>query len=717
MGQGNGTFGAPDLYDVTGWAWQVAVGEFNEDGRQDLAYVGNHGLHGAIRLGNGDGTFGPEILFGVGGDAHSVAVADFDGDGRDDLAHAPTGVVDVLLGNGDGTFASAGSFAAGDGPRWLAAGDFDNDDAVDLAVTNDESQDLSLLLGNGDGTFAPEQRHGVLAGGSDPYYSFVSAADLDRDGLQDLVVGNGGQLETVPVAVLFGTGGGAFAPAVIGDVHRPRPLAFAVADFDGDGAHDVARPGGAQDDMVWLLGKGDGTFATSPAPDGVGDDPTDVLAGDVNGDGRLDLVVGNGSSGDISTLLADGAATFAPEVRSCALALLAPCPWTQDLALALGDLTGDAHPDLIAANYGPDSLSLLEGNGTGAFAFVSEPIQAPGASPSAVALGDLNGDELLDVIATTWGTARLWVLLADGSGGFVHGPQTIIGEHAEELATGHFDGDAFLDVAVLFDDEVPILLGTGDGSFVSGAPLPGTLGGNYNLGDVAAGELNGDGHEDLVVAQPGGDAAGVFLGNGDGTFIPASTVSVVAPFGPWSILIEDLDGDERADPALTVGNSVSIHVGNGDGTFGPGQGHMGGFPDAVAGDFDLDGRLDLVSRPEPLDALMVLLNQLGPTRLRFLADDTTFEWPATLGAQTYDVYRGEMAVLLDEDHNGLPDAGYGVCLTELDDDARNTHFVDPELPEVEGGFFYLTSPVGAPDGGGLGTTSAGLARVPQVPCP
>ena len=91
---------------------------------------------------------------------------------------------------------------------------------------------------------------------------------------------------------------------------------------------------------------------------------------------------------------------------------------------------------------------------------------------------------------------------------------------------------------------------------------------------------------------------------------------------------------------------------------------------------------------------------------------------SVVGALSYDLYRGDTVDLVDADGDGLPDPGYGSCLSALDDDTRDTYFVDADLPQPAGsGFFYLMSVIDAQGDGGLGTTSAGLARLPQVPCP
>ena len=181
----------------------------------------------------------PSACYATGEFPEAVAVGDFNGDGKPDLAVANglDATVGIFLNKGDGTFRDMVAYPVGKGPMWLAVGDFDGDGKPDLAVADfygeDEHGRLSLLRGKGDGTFEPELK---LAAGPAPVA--VVSADFDGDGRPDLAVAESGQGVGKTVTVLRGLGGMKFAAPV--EVGVPQsPNALAVGDMDGDGKPDL----------------------------------------------------------------------------------------------------------------------------------------------------------------------------------------------------------------------------------------------------------------------------------------------------------------------------------------------------------------------------------------------------------------------------------------------------------------------------------------------
>jgi hypothetical protein len=334
LGRGDGTFapmsntGFPAGKSIS----SIVVGDFNRDGRLDLAVANNLALGTvSVLLGNGNGTFQPPVAYYIGGNPQKLAVADVNHDGVPDIVAAdaspwtinPLSLMPssfgaaVLLGNGDGTFQTVSKIPTLGAVRALAVGDFNRDGNQDVAMTvfppvaiaiYPPPSSVQTALGVGDGTFnlgPPTTLLGTVTS--------LAAADLNRDGKIDLAV----TLANLPlpiatagvssfsngVGVMLGKGDGSFAlPAV-----QRSALALsdvAVADFDLDGKLDVAS--GGYNPMILspvrigslavYPGNGDGTLGTPffaasvPAP-------VTLAVGQFNRDALPDIAITQGYGG------------------------------------------------------------------------------------------------------------------------------------------------------------------------------------------------------------------------------------------------------------------------------------------------------------------------------------------------------------------------------------------------------------------------------------
>jgi len=210
LGNGDGTFQPRVDHDVGQDPNWVMVGDFNRDGKLDLAVVDGQGNAYTsavlILLGNGDGTFQSPVSYPLNTNAASGATADFNGDGKLDIAVVDNiGLVSILLGNGDGTFQARTDYSVGSLP-WgsLAIGDFNEDGHLDIAVANSGSNSVSVLLGNGDGSFQPQ-----IPASTGSFPQGVVAGDFNRDGRLDLAVAD---LDDNTVSVLLQDGDVSLSP-------------------------------------------------------------------------------------------------------------------------------------------------------------------------------------------------------------------------------------------------------------------------------------------------------------------------------------------------------------------------------------------------------------------------------------------------------------------------------------------------------------------------
>jgi hypothetical protein len=459
------------------------------------------------------------------------------------------------------------------------------------------SLDLQSLTANL-GTAVVGNESGTLAAGDQDLYQFVSAAagsinvtltpGSDVVGDLSVQVLDPTQTDTSgnPTVLATGQPSGAGQPeSVTVSVTQNQLLLLKVSGVSGaTGSFTLAFTN------LDLFSAGLGTSLAFPAGDG----PSQVAIADVNHDGKPDLIVSDALDNTVSVLLGNGDGTFqAPRQYSIgamntqdAATSFSELP-TYKRGLAVADLNGNGNLDIVVTNPTSGDISVLMGRGDGTFA-PQERFDA-GPAPNAIVIGDFNGDGIPDlaVLSASAGYSTLAILMGRGDGTFLPA-QLIITPvfnslSYDNLQAADLTGNGKLDLLVTggADQMTYVYLGNGDGTF---RPASSFVGGGP---DLAVADLNGDGIPDVVNANISNSTISYVLGNGDGTFGSATS-----------------DNSGEAPLAVAVAD-VGSQITNPDGStqLGPPDGH----PDLIVADSglsqtDFSGPAEIVVLPSIFDS-------------------------------------------------------------------------------------------------------------------
>jgi cysteine-rich repeat protein len=549
-------------------ATPAALGDFDGNGTTDVAFVSKSARNGALTLLNnvGGGFFvtTPIPLPATVKVTGSILAADFDRNGLPDVAAGIKGGWAVLFNDGSGP----NRVAAVSLPKSykklsrLVAADFNEDGWLDLVTNYGAKVPTLFFRGSATGAFVGGDAIGAAGALSDPF-----AVDLDQDDNQDVVscsAANG-----LSCRVLYGNGAGQFGAAALPSstaVGR-EPRAAAAGDLDQDGFADVVGISRVDDVAVVLFG---GTPAqNSRLVLATGSRPSDVEILDLNNDGHLDFIVANEATRDLSIFLNQTNRQFLPLARINLPAI--PNSSLGLIALASGDIDNNGTVDLAVVQAGGQAggtvTPLINVNGAGLAVSGSVPV---GNLAWGIALGKLNGDDVLDIVTANRNDNTFSVLLSQANGTYTRSDVNSGGIRATDVAVADLDNDGFGDVIVtneMIDAQtsnygnVVTFLNDGNGGFPDGGSKH--VRGREIPRAICAGDFDNDGQSDVAVASLGSNDIMVLFGAGNGTWRADERLFPVGD-GALSVSCREADGDNRTDIAFgrRSGSEVGVILTN-----------------------------------------------------------------------------------------------------------------------------------------------------------
>lgn len=567
-GLGDGEFSPPTSTPAPGPVNQLLLGDLNGDGRGDIVLTDSMLW---TLLTDERGNIGAAVAGPIGQPNQAASLGDIDGDGDLDIfgtlqsecvSGAESHCAQLLVNDGSGSFAAPEAFLVGRDPRVIRAGHFDGDAFPDLLCFQDSqsfggnsTKWIAVVRGGPDGHLQTPETINIAVDAS-----CVAAGDLDEDG--DLDVVSGGLGASARVYLNDGAGNlGSPTTVAMGSGADLRDML--LVDLNNDGILDLAvtrdpyspsSPLGA----AVRLGIGGGQFGAAQVVD-CGGDGRGLAAGDLDGDGDVDLAISKGAPSGIALLINDGQGGFSLLTQILINAQVGD--------VAIVDLDGNAHPELLVASY--SSPELLRFDDVGA---VTEPtaqvISLPGSGGECfLTPGDVDGDGDIDIVAMrcdqSQGTlCTLTSFLNDGNGVLVASPpSTIAARGGSSLRLADVTGDGRLDAVTshAFMSGFGLLVGRGDGTF----DAVGTFGG-WGARRTELGDIDADGDLDAIVAGSRLQIARSSVSEMqpadltcDGVVDGTDLGEMLSLWGACPGCSADLDGDGQvgaSDLALLIGN-------------------------------------------------------------------------------------------------------------------------------------------------------------------
>lgn len=643
-GNGDGTFQNYIIVADAGGD-EIEVADMNNDGHLDIVRLDANSGEVRVNLGNGDGTFntGLTVMSGTSDNINAeITLGHFDNNGFLDIAvNDPNDNAVHLIGNINGSlYIVAADIPMPGSPSNVKAGDLNNDGYDDIVVAFEGLNSVSFYINNSGSSYTAQSYTVANVGVAD--YSDIEIFDIDNDNDMDVAVNSAAVLE-----VFSNDGGGTSFTNLPDYFVGTVGYGTITGDWNGDNLLDIAlanRSGG----VVNIRINTGGTFTQTSSYVSTNANPNELCKGDFNNDGYLDIVTANDNEGNITFLNGLGDGRFGSQALLTGLL---------GNGVGSGDLDGDGDIDVVGMSSGQSQLSISLNNGDGTFAdaqfipigfgcqnvvvedltgegnldLISHSIngfviwsgngdgtfqlyaQIPSSSVGSggdrtIALGDFNGDGLMDMAGTFASQDELSICYADAIGEYSSSTVITTGSYPRYITTGNINNDQYDDIVISCNsaNTAEVYFGT---ATVPGAPAALSTGNSPE--GVSILDANNDGWNDVAIVSPNSNDYVVYMNN-NGTLDSFNTGNIPANVGAAGMTNADVNGDGNADLiiAFYLTDNVGILFGNGNGLFEPAI-TFGADKHptlVITNDFNDDGEMDIATINTGTNNISVILN-------------------------------------------------------------------------------------------------------------
>jgi hypothetical protein len=600
----------PDRYPTS-----AVLEDFDNDGDLDVAvtkFPFNIGF--TLLLNDGNGAYHSKYNFHSQQPSLGIASADFNNDGLKDIALTNTGgnyegnSISVFLNLGSGIFSSQINYNVGLGPVGITTADFNSDGYTDIAVSNygylGQGNTISLLLNNGNAAFDQQL---IFQTGNGPFD--IKAAKINSDTLIDLVVANNSQ----KLNVHFNNGGNNFSTRIeysvfsiwANDYYPNIELSDLDNDFDFDILYSSVRTwDGSRGLIAYFRNDGSGNFAVPQQIqlENFTSGAVNIKAADINSDGWKDLVTAELSAGfyGFQVILNNGSGGF---LQAKGYTAGYNC-WE----VLVGDVDGDQISDVITTDNSSVQITVHKNLGNGTF-FIPQ-LYLANPNSAFIDAADIDNDGDLDLVTSASGStavgSQVAILRNNGNGSFTSRQIYPIRSGGVGAKLKDINGDGFVDIICATSRLSPpydfhFALNSGNGSF---GTMQTVSIGSCGWNDLTAIDIDNDNDLDVLLTEwlgcpsipQSGQRIFILKNNGNGTF--ASPYFIVADGTVSSIDYGDFNSDGNVDLVVGQPYGIGIFPGNGDGTFQTQSYYStdGKHPDdIIVNDFNNDNYLDIAA--------------------------------------------------------------------------------------------------------------------------